>query len=67
MFQLVYVRGVVKNRLDGKHYLIIYRQAFLYTNLDEVLLEEDQIKLFYVKVYSCTRIFGGKQLIDARY
>ena len=41
--QLVDARGVVKNRLDGKSYLVIIRQAFFNSNSDETLLAEDQI------------------------
>ena len=41
--QLLDVRGVVKNRLDGKSYLVIIRQAFYKSNSDETLLAEDQI------------------------
>ena len=36
--QLVDARGVVKNRLDGKRYLIIIRQAFFNPSSDETLL-----------------------------
>ena len=42
--QLVDARGVVKNRLDGKSYLIIIRRAFFNPNSDETLLAEDQIE-----------------------
>ena len=41
--KLVDARGVVKNRLDGKSYLVIIRQAFFNSNSDETLLVEDQI------------------------
>ena len=65
--QLVYARGVVKNLLDGKRCLEILRQAFFNPNLDEALLAEDQIECYGVKVYSRPRVFGGKQLVEARY
>ena len=42
--QLVDARGVVKNRLDGKSYLIIISQALFNPNSDETLLAEDQIE-----------------------
>ena len=42
--QLVDARGAVKNRQDGKSYLIIIRQAIFNTNYDETLLAEDQIE-----------------------
>ena len=45
--QLVDARGVVKNRLDGKSYLVIIRQAFFNSNSDETLLGEDQIEYYY--------------------
>ena len=64
---LVDARGVAKICLDGKRYLVIFRQAFSNPNSDEVLLTEDQINCFGVKVYSHPRVFGGKQLIYARY
>ena len=64
--QLVDARGVVKNRLDGKRYLIIIRQAFFNPSSDETLLTEDQIECHGVKVFSRPRVFGGKQLVEAR-
>ena len=64
--QLVDARGVVKNRLDGKSYLVIVRQVFFNPSSDETLLAEDQIACHGVKVYSCPRVFGGKQLVKAR-
>ena len=64
--QLVDARSVVKNSLDRKSYLIIIRQAFLNPNPDETLLAEDQIECHGVKVFSCPRVFGGRQLVEAR-
>ena len=49
--QLVDARVVVKNRLDGKSYLVIVRQAFFNPNSDETLLAEDQIERHGVKVF----------------
>ena len=40
---LVDAKGVVKNCLDGRRYLIVIRQAFFNPSLDETLLAEDQI------------------------
>ena len=39
--QMVDARGVVKNRLDGKSYLIILRQDLFNPNPDKILLSED--------------------------
>ena len=64
--QLVDARGVVKNRLDGKSYLIIVRQLFFNPSSDETLLAEDQIEFHGLKVYSHPRVFGGNQLVEAR-
>ena len=64
--QLVDARGVVKNRLDGKRYLIIVRQAFFNPSSDETLLAEDQIECHGAKVYYCPRVFGGDQLVVAK-
>ena len=64
--QLVDARGVVKNRLDGKHYLVIFRKAIFNPNSDKTLLAEDQIERYGVKVYSHPRVFGGKQLVEAQ-
>ena len=64
--QLVYTRGEVKNRLDGKNYLVIVRQALFNQNSDENLLAEDQLECYGVKVYSLPKFFGGKHIIDAR-
>ena len=64
--QLVDARGVAKNRLDGKSYLIMLRQDFFNPNSDETLLSEDQIECNGVKVFSRPRFFGGKQLVEAR-
>ena len=58
--QLVDARGVVKNCLDGKRYLVIISKAFFNPNLYETLLVEDQIECYGVKVYSRPRVFGGK-------
>ena len=57
----------MKNRLDGKRYLVILRQYFFNPNSDETLLAEVQIKCYGVKVYSRPRFFGGKQLFKAMY
>ena len=57
----------MKNRLDGKCYLVILRQDFFNPNLDKTLLADDQIECYGVKVYSHPRVFGGKQLVEARY
>ena len=65
--QLVDARGVVKNCQDGKRNLVTLRLYFYDPNSDNTLLAEDQIKCYGVKVYFCPRVFGGKQLIDARY
>ena len=65
--QLLYARGVVKTFLDGKSYLVILGQDFFNPNSDETMLTEYQIKCYGVKVYSCRRVFGGKQLVEARY
>ena len=64
--QLVDARGVVKNCLDGKRYLVIIRQAFFNPSSDETLLAEDQIKCYGVQVYSRPRVFGGDQKVVAR-
>ena len=64
--QLVDARGVVKNRLNGKSYLVIFRQVFFNPSSDETLLEEDQIECHGVKVYYSPRVFGGNQLVEAR-
>ena len=64
--QLVYARGVVKNRLDGKSYLGIVRQAFFNPNSDKNLLAEDQIECHGVKVFSRLRVLGGNQLVETR-
>ena len=58
--QLVDARGVVKNGLDVKCYLVIIRQVLFNPNSDETLLTEDQIYSYGVNVYSRPRIFGGK-------
>ena len=65
-FQLVDARGVVKNCLDGKRYLVILWKYFFNPNSDETLLAEDQIKCYGVKVYYFPRVFGGKQLVKDR-
>jgi len=64
--QLVDARGVVKNRLDGKNYLVIIRQAFYNSNSDETLLAEDQIECHGVQVLSRPRVFGGPQKVIAK-
>ena len=64
--QLVNARGVVKNRLDVKRYLVIVRKAFFNPNSYKTLLEKYQIKFFGVQVYLHPRVFCGKYLIDAR-
>ena len=46
---LVDARGVVKNLLDGKLYLVIVSQDLSNPNLDDTLLAEYQIKCFGVK------------------
>ena len=61
--RLTDARGAVKNRPDGKRYLIILNQAFFNPNLDETLLAEDQIDCYRVKVYSRPRVFGEKKLL----
>ena len=65
--QLVDSIGLVKNRLGGKRYLVILRQALFNPNSDKALLAEDQIECYGVKVYSRARVFGGKQPVGARY
>ena len=57
---------MVKNRLDGKYYLIIIRHALFNLNLYETLLAEDKIDCHGVKVFSRPRFFGGIQLVEAR-
>ena len=57
----------MKNCLDGKRKLVIIRKYFFNPNLDETLLAEYQIECYGVKLYSCPRVFGGKQLVEARY
>ena len=64
--QVVDARVVVKNRLDGKSYLIIIRQDFFNSNLDETLLAEYQIECKGVQVFSRPRVFGGDQKVVAR-
>ena len=59
--QLVDARGVVKNILDGKSYIVIIRQAFFNSDSDETLLAEDQIECNGVQVFSRPRVFGGDQ------
>ena len=63
---LVDARGVVKNRLYGKRYLVIFSQAFFNPNSDETLLAEYQIDCYGIKVYYSPRVFGVKQLVEAR-
>ena len=65
--QLVDAKGVMKKRLDGKRYMVITGQDLFNPNLDNTLLAEDQIECYDVKVYSCPRVFDGKQLVEARY
>ena len=65
--QLVDARGVVKNLLDGKRYLVILRQAFLNPKSEKTLLAVDQIKCYGLNVYSRPKVFGVKQLVEARY
>ena len=55
-----------ENSLDRKSYLIIIRQAFLNPNPDETLLAKDQIECHGVKMFSRPRVFGGRQLVEAR-
>ena len=64
--QLLDARGMVKNRVDRKRYMLILRLNFFNPNLDKALLAEDQIECYGVNVYSCPRVFGGKQLFEAR-
>ena len=64
--QLVDARGVVKNSLDGKRYLISVRQAFFNPSSDETLLAEDQIDCHCVKVYSRPKVFGGDQMVATK-
>ena len=64
---MVDATGVMKNRLDRKSYLVILIQAFFNKNSDKNLLAENQICCYCVKVYLRPRIFGGKQLVEARY
>ena len=64
--QLLDARGVVKNSLDGKRYLVTLRQDFFNPNSDDTLLAEDKIDCYGVNVYSRPRDFGGKQLVEAR-
>ena len=64
--QLVDARGVVKNRLDGKSYLVIIRQTFSNSNSDETLLAEDQIECHGVQVFSRPRVFSDNLLVTAK-
>ena len=64
--QLVDARGVLKNCLDRKRYLIFIRQVFFNPSSDETLLAEDQIDFHGVKAYSRMRVFGGKHFVEAR-
>ena len=64
--QLVDERGVVKNSLNRKRYLIVIREVFFNPSSEKTLLAEDQIDCHGVKVYSRPRVFGGKQLVEAR-
>ena len=53
------------NRLDGKSYMVILRQALFNTNSDKTLLAEDKIECNGVKVFSRPRVFS-KQLVEYR-
>ena len=66
---LVDARGVAKICLDGKRYLVIFRQAFSNPNSDETMLRENQIECFGVKLYSRPMVFGGKNWLvpDTRW
>ena len=64
--QLVDARGVVKNRVDRKSYLVILRQYLFNQKLDEILLVEDKIECYGVKIFSRPRVFGGKHLVESR-
>ena len=57
----------MKNRLNGKSYLVIFRQVFFNPSSDETLLAGDQIECHGVKEYSCPRVFGRKQLVESIY
>ena len=50
--KLVDARGVVKNSMDGKRYLLILSQDLFNPNLDKTLLAEDQIECYSFKVYT---------------
>ena len=64
--QLIDEKGVVKNRLDGKCYMVIIGQAFFNPNLDNTLLVEYQIECYGVKIYSRPRVFGGKKSLKIK-
>ena len=64
--KLINERGVVKNLLDRKRYLFIFRQEFLNPNSDKTLLVEEKIECYGLKVYSFPTVFGSKKLIDAK-
>ena len=64
--QLIDTRGVLDNSMDGKCYLAILRQALFNPNLDETMLAEYQIECYVVKVFSRPRVFGRKELVEAR-
>ena len=64
--QLVDARGVVKNRMDGKCYLLVLRQDLFDPNSDETMLDENQIECYGVKVFFFPGVFVGKQLAEAR-
>ena len=57
---MVDARGVVKNCLDGKLYLVTVSQVFFNPNSEETLLSKDQIECFGVKVYLRPRESGEK-------
>ena len=52
--QLVDARGVVKNLLDGKSYLIIIRRAFFNPNSDETLLDKRRCKISLITLTNLT-------------
>ena len=64
--KLVDARGVVKNSMDGKRYLLILSQDLFNPNLDKTLLAEDQIECYSFKVYYSPRVLGRKQLVKDR-
>ena len=67
LLYIINAMGELKNCLDRKRYLVIVRQVVLNPDSDDTLLAEYQIECYGLKVYSCPSLFGGKQLVNAKY